>query len=528
MPGLEQSYLIAGAQPDYSAVLANHSARSSPAHITVVSGALCGNRRSLGHNPYFKGVDLGTVAAHRGCSFCSSARMPSLTPPGEDLKTIIERQFRGILETAGTAGRNKGIFEFYDFQAFRRFNEVFDLVLRLRVPPAVFLFNPRLDDVLRVRHRIRKTLPALAQAGHEVRFLSMGIENFSERENRRLNKGISLVQVDEFLALTKKWATAYPGVFRPFKAGHDKVELGFILFTPWTTLTDIRLNLTRARARNFSRQGYWLYSTLHIREGEPICFLARKKGDVLVERWPDQGQAYGLFMNEGEAGALIPWRFKDARVADFFALLVRVCAAQREGEACAFFQGDPEFAQVCQAYIQARARAEVSPLGFALALLGLMGNLPPNEARAVLLRKALERAALLSGSAQGPGAPEPSIEARAIARVFRRLKNTPCQAAFKIAPQSVEDVTGLGPRRLRLTFSDGGNKIVVDLLEGKTPGPCFLRSRLFRAVYHPAAPITSSEQSRSLARMLESIDIGVAQARKAAARRAAEHRGRGA
>ncbi|MCX5796964.1 MAG: hypothetical protein NTY77_15840 [Elusimicrobia bacterium] len=367
-PALARKYLVVGARPDYAALLANPEARSAAQQITIVSGRLCGNRRTLARNLCFRGLDARAVREHRGCSFCRSPSTPSLTPPGKDMLAVVESQLRGVLDTAGPAGRDKRIFEFYDFQAMRRFDEVFALVLRLKMPPSVFLFNPRLDEVLRARRRIRKTLPALARAGHEVRCLSMGIENFSERENARLNKGISLAQVDEFLALTKEWDASYPGVFKPFKAGHDKVELGLILFTPWTTLADLRLNLARARERGFPERGDWLYSTLHVHSNAPIYLLARRDG-LLAGRWPDRGMGYGLYKNQGEAGPMVPWRFQSPRVADFFALLVRLCAADREGAACPFFRGDREFRRVSRFY----ARSRVTPLAFAQALLDIIG-----------------------------------------------------------------------------------------------------------------------------------------------------------
>ncbi|MCM2303924.1 MAG: hypothetical protein NDJ72_04430, partial [Elusimicrobia bacterium] len=255
-PAAARRYLVEAAVPDYAAVLANKAARAAAPQITILSGALCAYRRTLEGNPHFEGVDLG-AAEHAGCSFCTCATLPPVTAPRTPIFPLIETQLRRIRATAGGAGRNKGRYEFFDIRAFWKFDELFRLVLRLRLPPSIFLFNPRIDDVLRRRERIESVLPALAKAGHEVRMLSMGVENFSERENERFNKRISLEQVDEFLALAKKWGRDFPGVFRPFKAGNPAVELGFILFTPWTTLEDLRVNLEAAAARGFPGRGYW-------------------------------------------------------------------------------------------------------------------------------------------------------------------------------------------------------------------------------------------------------------------------------
>ncbi|MCX5796954.1 MAG: hypothetical protein NTY77_15790 [Elusimicrobia bacterium] len=394
-PDLERGYLIEAVAPDYAAVMANATARASRAHISIVSGVLCANRRLVRANPWFRGVLRAAASPAqepRGCAFCDSQR-ESLTSPRADLLELVEKQLRGILKTSGRGGRDKGVYEFYDIRAFERFDEVFDIVLRLRLPPAVFLFNPRIDHVLRARRRIERALPALARAGHEVRILSMGVENFSESENARFNKDIIAAQVDRLLALTRKWEGSYPGVFRPFKGGGELVEFGFILFTPWTTLADIRVNLEAATKRSFGERGYWLYSTLIIYRYSPMFFLARD-GKVLVDRFPDRGQRYGLVKNEDDPGRVSPWRFKDAKVAEYFSVLVRICAADREGGGCVFFRGDRDYKLARGLYAQVDQRVRISPLAVAFALLELMESARPPHPRRELLRRALARAAI--------------------------------------------------------------------------------------------------------------------------------------
>ena len=392
----EGGYLIESAEPDYAAVMANADARTSQAHITIVSGVLCANPRRVRDNPLFRSVLPAAAPPAQeplGCSFCGSRREP-LTSPDADLLELVEKQFRGILKTAERGGRDKGIYEFYDIRAFERFDEVFAIVLRLKMPPAVFLFNPRVDHVLGARRRIERVLPGLARAGHEVRILSMGIENFSARENGRFNKDITTAQVDGLLALSRKWERAHPGVFRPFKGGGGLVEFGFILFTPWTTLADVRINLEAAAERNFGETGYWLYSTLVIYSDSPIYQLARRDGKVLAKRFPDRGQCYGPVKNEDSPDAVAAWRFRDARVAEYFAVLVRVCAAEREGRGCVFFRGDRDFELACGLYERVNQRVRISPLRFAFALLELMEAPRPPHPRRKLLRQALARAAV--------------------------------------------------------------------------------------------------------------------------------------
>ena len=494
--------IVEAAVPDYRAVPANKAARTANPHITIAGGTLCANRRTLEGNPHFAHLP---EAGHRGCSFCTSALRPSLTSPGADLAALIELQFREILKARGAGGRRKNRYEFFDIHAFWRFDEVFDLILRLKVPPAVFLFNPRIDDVLRLRSRIERALPALARAGHEILILSMGVENFSEQENERFNKGISLAQVDEFLALNKKWASAYPGVLRPFKAGNAFAELGFILFTPWTTLADVRLNLTRAASRGFPPRGYWLYSTLLLKADTPILRLAEAEGNILAERFPDPGQAYGLFKNEGETGDVSAWRFRDGKTADYFAMIVRVCAADREGPGCPFFRGDPSFALAAELFKEANLRTPTAPLEIALSLLDLMQAARAPISREALLYEAFERATARAQPPPNRGAAPLSIEAKAVQRVVDRL----CRENGEFSGarfEPVKDIAEPGSRCVRLALSFSGPPLVVDLLDAGTDQPYYLRSRRFLAVYHKDAPPPGPRERALLERLLGLLD----------------------
>ncbi|MBI4677226.1 MAG: hypothetical protein HY748_06555 [Elusimicrobia bacterium] len=218
------------------------------------------------------------------------------------------------------------------------------------------------------------------------------MENFSERENARFNKGITLAQVDEVLALLDKWKRAYPGALKPFKGGGEKVDLGFILFTPWTTLKDVSINMECAKERHFLEKGYWLYSTLRILPDAPLHCLAKKEGGILADSFPDRGQFYGTFHNTGDYPDAVPWRFKDPKTADYFAMVVRVCAAALEEDDCAFFRKDPDFALARRLYAEANERARVSPLAIAFALLDLMEAARPPYSREALLREAVSRA----------------------------------------------------------------------------------------------------------------------------------------
>ncbi|MBI4677236.1 MAG: hypothetical protein HY748_06605 [Elusimicrobia bacterium] len=510
---LRDRYLVEAVDPDYGAVLANPEALRSKAHITIMSGVLCSDRSALKDNPLYAGIGP-EHENHRGCAFCGCCLEPAFSPPGADLPAVVARQFRAILRTGRGRGRDKGIYEFYDIGAFRRFDRVFKVILRLGVPPGVFLFNPRIDDVLAARPRIERVLPALAKAGHEVRILSMGVENFSARENRRFNKGITAAQVDELIALTRKWEKAFPGVFKPFKGGGDLPEFGIILYTPWTTLEDLRINISAALERGFAQTGYWLYSALLIYPDSPIAALARREGGIFVDRHPDRGVLYGAFQNDEDVLDVRPWRFKAPGVADFFAVMVRVSAAAMDGDDCAFFKDDPEFHALKRIYAEAVERARATPLAVACKLLEALEDHREvrrrgrgRRRREALLRSAVARleAGRKPDSFARLHAPA-SAAARAVEKLFRSLSKRPGSAFSGVDLGAVTERALPAGNAIRIAFSVGGRGLVFDLLDARTPGPCFLVSRRFKAVLSPATPSSDPRERRVSEMLLDEID----------------------
>jgi len=205
------------------------------------------------------------------------------------------------------------------------------------------------------------------------------------RENARFNKDISLAQVDEFLALMKTWGDAFPGL-HAYRAGNPVVEIGSSC-SRLDDARDVRLNLTRGAAR-LPRPGYWLYSILLLEPATPIFRLAKQEARVLADRFPDRGQVYGLFKNEGEMAGVRAWRSdKKSRLLRHARARLR---ADREARA-ARFPGRQGLCSGAEPVPQANEKIAVTPLAIALDLLNCSKG-----ARAVrreaLLGEAIRRA----------------------------------------------------------------------------------------------------------------------------------------
>lgn len=258
----------------------------------------CGYKRTLADNPFYRDVlDAPEVAAHRGCAHCLSARPETPNAPEEVALRIVERirsdrQVFPKLETFWM-----GFAEtFYDALAIAFRNGRDDpawqgITLAMQCRP----------DVIAQRHKEIEALAADADAcGTKVRIGVVGFENFSSREIDVLNRGAPPDSLDAAASIVNRWLADPPTglVVRGFTPS-------FILFTPWTQVEDLRVNLDF-----IFRHELWNANIerLRIGPGTPAFVKARQAG--LVADGPVRAAAHpNGYSSERDI------RFADPRVA---------------------------------------------------------------------------------------------------------------------------------------------------------------------------------------------------------------------
>jgi hypothetical protein len=299
--------------PDYGCALGNAAARAIKPYVQLYTGPLCTYSRPLGRNPAYVGLDLSAAECADGCAFCGRlppARVLPKTPPVE----LALRQIRAARATC-PAERYGAHFSAGSSLLFLHCDRLFERVLEECLEPLTVLFTCRIDEFLRKLPALRALLPRLRSAGHAVGVDNMGVENFSAAENERLNKGITAEQAlaahDALTALE----AAFPGTFR----FHEYGGFSFILFTPWTTLADLRVNLEHAALLGLERGHFFFRSRLQLRPGRAITRLAARDG--LVRRTDGDLGAHGDPVCLKEASDVeLAWRFRDPRVDALFAI----------------------------------------------------------------------------------------------------------------------------------------------------------------------------------------------------------------
>jgi hypothetical protein len=415
--------------------------------VVLIGGKNCFGRPLASENPRFANVDFGGCAP-AACSFCQGFDDRSISNRhSRSPLELAELQLRRIHETDPANSRSLGTYIVQDLGLFLMIDRFFDMVIRNGYAPAQFMFCPRIDDVLNTRERIETVLPLAAANGHRIRLNAMGIENFSEEVMKLYNKNITVAQVDELFALTEKWNKEWPGVFLPYQGGKSWMML---LFTPWTTIADLRINLEEAALRGFESNQLWLCSSLLLRRDTGLSFLAETEGNVIVPQFEDRGQLFFLCIGLRNIWGSIPWRFKDPGAADFFHILVRVFASIYFPESRVLFGMDPDmnlYTEIFMDTLGKEAGSGVLPpwtvLDVALKLLDLFENAEYPWSCEALLREAVAAA---------------------------KKEVSPAPVSFSQSEYSNKQVEDAPTDRLRIIFRDktGSNSGFVFHLSGET------------------------------------------------------------
>jgi hypothetical protein len=517
------NYMIENAMPDYSALPANQAAWQMTVPIAILSGLSCSGRPSVYNNPIFNDVDMSDCLLTTGCSFCGGSPPPPIQSPEADSLFLAENQFRRIMKTAGAGGRNKNFYDIYDLMLFKNIDALFSVIFRLGIPPGTFSFCPRIDDVLGVAGKIGKLLPRLAEARYCLYFSIMGLESFSQNQLLRYNKNITIEQVDELISLQEKWFKAYPEVFDVVRHGLSNSGWSMILFSPWTTFDDLRLNLKHAGQRGFDGSSPWLYSSLLIRNGTPIAALARKEGNILQDNYDDRALLYFQITTIADnVYGILPWRFKDTKVADYYSIIARICAAEIEGENCPFFENDQEFHEFRKIFLdikkldeESTARGEWITLKIARSLLDVIETAAVPYSRQKILEEAVSR--LRNDSArsipdvqteQTVDEPLPkSAMAIAVENLLYSFQNAAVQKIPDIKFKSLTEKFDTAQQwtvYIELFMSD--RDIILELKDLESDTPCFFQSRFFKVSYRQDTPVRTAEEKKKLHILMEMID----------------------
>jgi len=265
--------------------------------IDLAVNVACGYKRSLAENPFYRDVIVDPeVAVHRGCAYCLNARPDVPNDPEQTARLVVERirsdrQVFPALETVWLSFAET----YYDALAIAFRNGRDDPAWR-----GITLAMQCRPDVIAKRAPEIEALAADADAcGTKLRIGVVGFENFSEHEIDVLNRGAARETLDAAAAILNRWLAHPPTglLVRDFIPS-------FILFTPWTRVEDLQLNLERIFTHNL-----WEANIERLRIGPSTPAFVRAQRDGLIADGPVRAAAHpNGYWSEREI------RFADPRV----------------------------------------------------------------------------------------------------------------------------------------------------------------------------------------------------------------------
>jgi hypothetical protein len=304
-------WLLGSEQPDYDVLPLGFAEGGTQVPVPIISRCHCTWLRSVENNPHFRGLDLSGLEHPLGCSFCCTSLG---TVPENPLSAIdvLLKQLRRYNETIPDSARSHR-FMVTSGHLFHGLDDFLRGLLGLSLPPSTFLLTCRVDEFLRGVGALDARLPEIAKAGHSLHLWQVGLENFSPEENLRFNKGLSTDQIVEMLKWTDNLEQRWPETFAFRRYG----GFGTILFTPWTRIEDLRINVDSFRRHRLTGM---LTTRLILRRGTPLERLAERDGLVgrasHLEGIPSWGTCITTFGEEE-----LPWHFQSREVAEVYALM---------------------------------------------------------------------------------------------------------------------------------------------------------------------------------------------------------------
>ncbi|MFH1529959.1 MAG: hypothetical protein ABIK09_04385 [Pseudomonadota bacterium] len=291
--------------------------------VQIIAGPRCAYSSPLSKNPAYEGVDVR--GCHDGCAFCGRSWAPY------PLRSFLDFAVRQVVQADRDleAGHGRLQLDILSAAVWRELEAFVERLCAAGVRPFHLYFSARLDSVLEAAALIDRLLPRFAARGDGLTLYTSGVENFSAVENRRLNKGLDLETIAAGTERIQGWYEAWGDTFG--SAAYR--GLSTILFTPWTTLGDVRINLEHYASNPLIPASARLGSRLLLYPGRAVTRLAARDGLLLDDATDHAGTAGSKIQWDQEE---LPWRFLHPEVA----LLARF--ARRVSEYGGIPAEDPE------------------------------------------------------------------------------------------------------------------------------------------------------------------------------------------
>lgn len=384
-----------GFAPGYRWEPGNAGASRQDRHnIYLITAHGCGYRKPVAANAFYSSLELPPHMTG-GCAFCGARLPPETSAQGSGHKDVAETTPKAWITTQVAAVATTlapdhlpNALILNDIERPEILEAAIEAMQRFGLSPGVrLLAGLRVDRLLQMESLLRATLGKGSQ-GPTLQVFSCGIENFSDEELGRLNKGTSCRMNLQAVNLLKDLETSLPGRF--YYSGYK--GLSVILFTPWTTLSDLHLNVGLIRHLQLEDEvGNLFLSRLRLHQDLAITFLARHDGAVIDEEEDDV-----LILNRRKLFAEeLAWKHLAPGVEAVARLAVRLARDEH-------LAADPLYREVQRVLPEETGASRGNSVQRLLALVEAQVELPPGADHTQLLAKAREKMAGTRVSTKGP------------------------------------------------------------------------------------------------------------------------------
>ncbi|MDD4530381.1 MAG: hypothetical protein PHO80_02425 [Candidatus Gracilibacteria bacterium] len=263
----------------------------------------CSYKANIKNNKYFSNIVLPDGINKLGCSFCCDKR----EDPCKD--TNIQEQILDLMikQIQLTKSYDNNFYKFSSSdQGFLYYIDKFcDLIIASNIDNIEIYIQSRVDTININKDKIEQTLKKIKGKNIKLVFYLIGFENFSQETLDIFNKGITTDNITECIEFLDYLEDNYKDNFLASTGSH-----GFILFTPWTTMNDLRINLAYFEKYKFDRFCTNLHlKKLRLSEEMPLYYKAKKDGVLNQTRKDDYIHNIKYGYKEG-----LDWQFQDPKV----------------------------------------------------------------------------------------------------------------------------------------------------------------------------------------------------------------------
>jgi hypothetical protein len=288
------------------------SSDPGPLRKHVFGNLGCPYRNAPNRTGFMDGIEVPAEITDRGCTFCDRPDYDRIRP--DRALDLIRAQLNQVQESFPKVEQLILVDEY----ALRYVDQFVALLNEEVEHPVEVFFSARIDYIHKFRQRFEDAITMAGPHLNLVMYL-VGIENFSPFELWRFNKGVTVQSASAGLEVLDRLSEAQP----QFRV---EPSFGFVLFTPWTTPTDLYLNWLYLKKLRFDR---WRESAvltrLRLYPENALYYKAQAQG-LLASDHAEGSDASDRYGYESET----PWSFKDSRVQ---AIYDRVYSAQSGSDA---------------------------------------------------------------------------------------------------------------------------------------------------------------------------------------------------